>query len=139
VEGLGPSTIDLTAAAWIMQHQTSIGMAKGEAVRVVKARLEEAGIGLPEPTYRLIGAGGAFSVAPGPKTAPVPPSPRRPNASKRRRSAPTSRKRWNRSSRWSAKPCRRTISCAARPRRNSVVLHVKKRGRGLNPRWGLSS
>jgi small conductance mechanosensitive channel len=43
VEGLGPSTIDLTAAAWIMQHQTSIGMAKGEAVRVVKARLEEAG------------------------------------------------------------------------------------------------
>lgn len=55
VEGLGPSTIDLTAAAWIMQHQTSIGMAKGEAVRVLKARLEEAGIGLPEPTYRLIG------------------------------------------------------------------------------------
>jgi small conductance mechanosensitive channel len=39
-----------------MQHQTSIGMAKGEAVRVVKARLEEAGIGLPEPTYRLSGA-----------------------------------------------------------------------------------
>jgi small conductance mechanosensitive channel len=35
----------------------SIGMAKGEAIRVVKARLEEAGIGLPEPTYRLIGAG----------------------------------------------------------------------------------
>jgi small conductance mechanosensitive channel len=31
VEGLGASTIDLTAAAWIMQHQTSIGMAKGEA------------------------------------------------------------------------------------------------------------
>ena len=74
VEGLGPSTIDLTAAAWIMQHQTSIGMAKGEAVRVVKARLEEAGIGLPEPTYRLIGAGGALSTASGPKTAPVPPA-----------------------------------------------------------------
>ncbi len=64
VDGLGPSTIDLTAAAWIMQHQTSIGMAKGEAVRVVKARLEEAGIGLPEPTYRLIGAAGPVSAAP---------------------------------------------------------------------------
>jgi small-conductance mechanosensitive channel len=57
VEGLGASTIDITAAAWIMQHTTSIGMAKGEAIRVVKARLEEAGITLPEPTYRLTGSG----------------------------------------------------------------------------------
>ncbi|MBY6202742.1 mechanosensitive ion channel [Maritalea mobilis] len=57
VEGLGASTIDITAAAWIMQHKTSIGMAKGEAIRVVKARLEEAGITLPEPTYRLTGTG----------------------------------------------------------------------------------
>ncbi|QXT40535.1 mechanosensitive ion channel family protein [Gymnodinialimonas ceratoperidinii] len=56
VEGLGASTIDITAAGWIRQHETGIGMAKGEAIRVVKARLEEAGIALPEPTYRLIGA-----------------------------------------------------------------------------------
>lgn len=56
VEGLGPSTIDITAAGWIKQHETGIGMAKGEAIRVVKARLEEAGISLPEPTYRLLGA-----------------------------------------------------------------------------------
>ncbi|MBF9058306.1 mechanosensitive ion channel [Rhodobacterales bacterium HKCCSP123] len=55
VEGIGASTIDITAAGWIMQHQTGIGMAKGEAIRVVKARLEEAGITLPEPTYRLVG------------------------------------------------------------------------------------
>jgi hypothetical protein len=41
-----------------MQHRTSIAMAKGEAIRVVKSRLEEAGITLPEPTYRLIGAEG---------------------------------------------------------------------------------
>ena len=79
VEGLGASTIDLTVAAWIMQHETSIGMAKGEAVRVVKARLEEAGIGLPEPTYRLLGAAGplpappeAKDTTPGPATAPSP-------------------------------------------------------------------
>ena len=57
VEGLGASTIDITAAAWIKQHETGIGMAKGEAVRIVKARLEEAGISLPEPTYRLLGLG----------------------------------------------------------------------------------
>lgn len=30
-------------------------MAKGEAIRVVKARLEEAGITRPKPTYRLLG------------------------------------------------------------------------------------
>ncbi|MBY4893439.1 mechanosensitive ion channel [Rhodobacteraceae bacterium N5(2021)] len=56
VEGLGASTIDITAAGWIKQHETGIGMAKGEAIRVVKARLEESGISLPEPTYRLVGA-----------------------------------------------------------------------------------
>lgn len=56
VEGLGASTIDITAAGWIKQHETGIGMAKGEAIRVVKARLEEAGIALPEPTYRLLGS-----------------------------------------------------------------------------------
>ncbi|MCU4652932.1 mechanosensitive ion channel [Roseibacterium sp. SDUM158016] len=79
VEGLGPSTIDLTAAGWIMQHQTSIGMAKGEAIRVVKARLEEAGIGLPEPTYRILGAlpapTGAAAAAPKPAAAPPTPPP----------------------------------------------------------------
>ena len=46
-----------------MQHDTSIGMAKGEAIRVVKARLEEAGITLPEPTYRLINAPQTGAVA----------------------------------------------------------------------------
>lgn len=54
VEEVGASTINITAAGWIMQHDTSLGMAKGEAIRVLKARLEEAGITLPEPTYRLI-------------------------------------------------------------------------------------
>ena len=70
VEGVGASTIDITAAGWIMQHETSIGMAKGEAIRVVKARLEAAGIALPEPTYRLVGAGlAAAAPTPGPTAA----------------------------------------------------------------------
>jgi small conductance mechanosensitive channel len=71
VEGLGASTIDITAAAWIMQHETSIGMAKGEAIRVVKARLEEAGIMLPEPTYRLSGLE-AIAVPGAPARTPPP-------------------------------------------------------------------
>lgn len=72
VEGLGASTIDITAAGWIKQHETGIGMAKGEAIRVVKARLEEAGITLPEPTYRLLGA----DIPSAPDTAPTPATPR---------------------------------------------------------------
>lgn len=68
VEGLGASTIDITAAGWIKQHETGIGMAKGEALRVVKARLEEAGISLPEPTYRLAGLDGTAL-----GTTPKPP------------------------------------------------------------------
>jgi small conductance mechanosensitive channel len=81
--------------AWIMQHQTSIGMAKGEAVRVVKARLEEAGIGLPEPTYRLLGAAGTL-----PGASAVDPSAQAraaagiaAPASKHRKSAPRKRPR----------------------------------------------
>ncbi len=70
VEGLGASTIDITAAGWIKQHETGIGMAKGEAIRVVKARLEEAGISLPEPTYRLAG-----TEAPGRVVADKRPAP----------------------------------------------------------------
>lgn len=73
VEGLGASTIDITAAGWIKQHETGIGMAKGEAIRVVKARLEEAGIALPEPTYRLLGAGfPTAGIASAPHAAPTP-------------------------------------------------------------------
>ena len=71
VEGLGASTIDITAAGWIKQHETGIGMAKGEAIRVVKARLEAAGITLPEPTYRLLGAG--LPGASGPEQARAAP------------------------------------------------------------------
>jgi small-conductance mechanosensitive channel len=75
VDAVGDSTINITAAGWIKQHETSIGMAKGEAIRVVKARLEEAGITLPEPTFRLIGAGGpaiGSTDLPTPQPAPQP-------------------------------------------------------------------
>lgn len=54
VEEVGDSTINITAAGWVMQHETGLFMARGEAIRLAKARLEEAGIALPEPTYRLI-------------------------------------------------------------------------------------
>jgi len=74
VDGVEASTLDITAAGWIMQHQTDIGMAKGEAIRVVKARLEEAGIALPGPSLRLLATP---SEAP---TADRPRPPRQPGA-----------------------------------------------------------
>ena len=73
VEGLGASTTDITAAGWVKQHETGIGMAKGEAIRVVKARLEEAGITLPEPTYRLLGT--ERPDAPNPASPTTKPQP----------------------------------------------------------------
>ena len=54
VEEVGDSNITITAAGWVKQHETGLFMARGEAIRLAKARLEEAGINLPEPTYRLI-------------------------------------------------------------------------------------
>ncbi len=54
VGDVGDSSITITAAGWVKQHQTGLFMARGEAIRLAKARLEEAGIVLPEPTYRLI-------------------------------------------------------------------------------------
>ncbi len=74
VEGLGASTIDVTAAGWIKQHETGIGMAKGEAIRVVKARLEGAGIALPEPTYRLAGVEVPGTTPSAPKRPALPPA-----------------------------------------------------------------
>ncbi len=54
VGDIGDSNITITAAGWVNQHETGLFTARGEAIRLAKARLEEAGIALPEPTYRLI-------------------------------------------------------------------------------------
>lgn len=61
IEVLGDSSVTLRLVAWIAQHETSFVMARGEAIRLVKLALEDDGIVLPEPTYRLIGAPAAAS------------------------------------------------------------------------------
>lgn len=63
VNALGDSSTSITGAGWILQHETSITMAKGEAIRIAKARLEATGITLPEPTFRLITDGAAATTA----------------------------------------------------------------------------
>ena len=72
VEEVGDSNITITAAAWVKQHETGLFMARGEAIRLAKARLEEAGITLPEPTYRLITQPAETAKpAPAPEAAPA--------------------------------------------------------------------
>jgi small conductance mechanosensitive channel len=53
VHGLGDSTITLRCAGWVDQRATSLALAKGEAIQVIKTALEGAGVEMPEPTYRL--------------------------------------------------------------------------------------
>jgi len=54
IQDLGDSTVGLFVAAWIAQHETSYGRARGEAIRVLLETFSTAGIEMPEPTYRLI-------------------------------------------------------------------------------------
>lgn len=71
IDGVGDSTITLQLVGWIDQTQTSLLNARGEAIRLCTAALTEAGIAMPEPTLRLIGAGGAGLE----DTAPAPVAP----------------------------------------------------------------
>ncbi|WP_407494969.1 mechanosensitive ion channel domain-containing protein [Pseudooceanicola sp. MF1-13] len=58
IDGIGDSTVTLRIVGWINQRDTSLVAARGETIRQCMAALTSAGIGMPEPTYRLIGAGG---------------------------------------------------------------------------------
>lgn len=54
VHGLGDSTITLRCAGWVDQRESSLVLAKGEAIQVIKTALETAGVQMPEPGYRLV-------------------------------------------------------------------------------------
>ncbi|MEM9796653.1 MAG: mechanosensitive ion channel family protein [Pseudomonadota bacterium] len=62
VAAAGDSTISMEFYGWIDQRQANWPVARGEALRLVMAALTRAGIGLPEPTYRLNLQGGALPV-----------------------------------------------------------------------------
>jgi small-conductance mechanosensitive channel len=55
IETLGDSTVTIRVAAWIAQHETSYARARGEAMRQCLLAFEDAGIEMPEPTFRLSG------------------------------------------------------------------------------------
>ncbi|MCK4861473.1 MAG: mechanosensitive ion channel family protein, partial [Rhodobacteraceae bacterium] len=54
VDSLAASSITLKVTAWFNQRNSSGSLAKGEAINITKHALEQAGISLPEPTYRVI-------------------------------------------------------------------------------------
>ncbi|KEJ88974.1 mechanosensitive ion channel domain-containing protein [Sulfitobacter donghicola] len=58
IESVGDSWVTMGIAAWINQNDTSIVLARSEAIRLVQATFDTAGIAAPAPTYRLLHAGG---------------------------------------------------------------------------------
>lgn len=54
VHEAGDSSVALRLTAWISQRESSFYPARGEAIRLVMAAFAEAGIEMPEPTYRVM-------------------------------------------------------------------------------------
>lgn len=78
IDAVGDSTVQLRLVGWIDQNATSLLAARGEAIRLCIAALSEAGIAMPEPTYRLIGVPGALPEAvadPAPAVTRPAPAP----------------------------------------------------------------
>ena len=53
VQALGDSTVSMHVLAWVDQRDTDFLKARSEAIRLVKAAFDEAGIEMPEPIYRI--------------------------------------------------------------------------------------
>lgn len=53
VQELGDSAVTVRVLAWIDQRETDFLKARSEAIRLVKAAFDDAGIEMPEPIYRI--------------------------------------------------------------------------------------
>lgn len=62
IQDAGDSTVSIEFYGWLNQRETNFAVARGEALRLVMGALTQAGIGMPEPSYRLNIAGGALPV-----------------------------------------------------------------------------
>ncbi len=58
-ERIGDGAVILTVAGWIDQRETNLVLARGEAIRKVKAAIEAAGVDVPDTSYRVELIGGA--------------------------------------------------------------------------------
>lgn len=76
IERVGDSTIQLWFAGWIDQRQTSLVLARAQAIRLIMRALEGAGFELPEPGYRITMVGDDTEKLPGKKTTKtIKPAP----------------------------------------------------------------
>ena len=60
IESMDDSWVTMGLAAWINQNETSIVLARSEAIRLVQAAYDTAGIGAQPPAYRLLLTEGAL-------------------------------------------------------------------------------
>ena len=60
IESVDDSWVTMGLAAWINQNETSIVLARSEAIRLVQAAYDTAGIGAQPPAYRLLLTEGAL-------------------------------------------------------------------------------
>lgn len=78
IETVADSWVTMGLAAWINQNDTSLVLARSEAIRLVQAAYDTGGISADPPTYRLLHEGGLPTApqAPAKPEGPArPPSP----------------------------------------------------------------
>ena len=66
IQELGDSNVLIRFYGWVDQREVSFSKVKGESIRLVKTELEEAGMDLPEPIYRvhMVTSGGGTDAGP---------------------------------------------------------------------------
>ncbi|PJE30981.1 Small-conductance mechanosensitive channel [Pseudooceanicola antarcticus] len=78
IENITESGAILRVTGWVDQTATGFAPARGDAIRLVKTAIEEAGVAIPDTTYRIRLEGAGMPTAPSeppPRKAPVPQSP----------------------------------------------------------------
>lgn len=86
VRELAESTVSLRFFGWVDQREADFLRVRSEALRLVKRALEDAGISMPSPEYRVdLQGAGAPGARPAPFEAPEEPARRPPAAEPRQR------------------------------------------------------
>ena len=73
IESVNDSSITMGMAAWIDQNDTSIVLARSEAIRLVQAAYDSAGIGARAPAYRILYEGATDTVPTASQPTPTRP------------------------------------------------------------------
>lgn len=73
IQRIGDGAMILSIHGWVDQRHTGLLAAKSEALRIVKETIEQAGIEVPDTTYRIQMLGGTTSLGISAPTAPPAP------------------------------------------------------------------